>query len=378
LDGVGDYTWRLASELRARGHRCFLLALADFHVQAPTFSSRGAMSPSGGIPGESIPCLRLPAAQAWDERMPEAKKFVHNAAPDWVSWQFVLYGFDPRGLGFGLGDRLREISHGYKNQIMFHEIWLGEATQSTMKNRVIGALQKFAIKDVLQKLRPCVVHTHTPLYRHTLGKMGVKAERLPLFGNIPITSHPNPEWLGQQGQKDADKSKLTNRDSWWIFVIFGSIHPEWDAEDFWRKASASAKRAGKKCAFISIGRPGVAGERILRDLEKHEGDSWRFLNLGLQSEEDISQCLLAADFGVSSVPPEYLGKSGTAAAMIEHGLPVVALRPPYAYPDCPPEIFLDGMKNVVTNLDLDGLKKLPVGSVLPEVASRFIDDLQRV
>jgi hypothetical protein len=364
LDGVGDYTWRLASELRATGHDCSLLALADFHVQAPNIFSR-----------ESIPCLRLPATQSWNERILEAKKFVQNAAPDWVSWQFVLYGFDPRGLGIGLSNRLREIAQGYKNEIMFHEIWLGEAAQSTVKNRVIGTLQKYAIKDVVRKIEPRVVHTHTPLYQHLLGNAGMKAERLPLFGNIPIASRVNPEWLVQKG---GDKFKLADRGAWWVFVIFGSVHPEWEAEDFWQKASTSAQRAGKRCAFISIGRPGAGGERILRELEKHEGDSWRFLEMGLQSEEDISQCLLAADFGVSTIPPEYIGKSGTAAAMIEHGLPVIAIRPPYDYPDCPPEILLDGMKNVVRNLDVNELKKSPVGSVLPEVARQFIEDLERV
>jgi glycosyltransferase involved in cell wall biosynthesis len=374
---VGDYTWRLASELRALGHRCYLLALADFHVQAPTFSSRAAIRTSRGSPGEAIPCLRLPATHSWKERVAEAKKFVLNAAPDWISWQFVLYGFDPRGFGFGLGNRLDEISHGYKNHIMFHEIWLGEAAQSTFKSRVIGKLQRFAVSDVLEKLHPRIVHTHTPLYQYLLGKLGRKAVRLPLFGNIPVTSCPNPEWLKEQWREGWDKFNLAERGDWWIFVIFGSIHPEWDAEDFWQKASAAAQRAGKKCAFIAIGRPGEPGERILRELQKHEGDSWRFLNLGAQSEEDVSQCLLTADFGVSAVPPEYLCKSGTAAAMTEHGLPVIAIRPSYGYRDCPPDMLLVGMKNVIRDFELDGVKKSSVGSILPEVAGQFIDDLQR-
>ena len=56
-------------------------------------------------------------------------------------------------------------------------------------------------------------------------------------------------------------------------------------------------------------------------MRQHESNVWRVLNLGQQSEADVSQCLLTADFGVSAAPPENVFKSGTATAMIEHGCP---------------------------------------------------------
>jgi glycosyltransferase involved in cell wall biosynthesis len=367
-DGVGDYTRRLAAELRARGHPCDLLALADPYVAQAAAGSLGEPDRTGSS-------LRLPATDSWPERVRQAKAFCEGVDPDWVSWQIVLYGYDPRGLSFGLGRRCREISGTRKNQIMFHEIWVGEAEQSPLKNRIIGKLQKAIIKDLLQKLHPRVVHTHTPLYRHFLGRLGWRAAILPLFGNIPLTACARSEWLKEKWPDG--RFPLADRKAWWIFVIFGSIHPEWDAEDFWSKASAAAQRAGKKCLLISIGRPGTAGERRLQELQKHEGDSWRFLRLGVQSEEDISQCLLAADFGVSAGPPEYLFKSGTAAAMIEHGLPVIATRPRYRYARCPPEILSVGMRNVVPGFDGETLNKTKAESLLPAVAGQFIDDLSR-
>ena len=168
---------------------------------------------------------------------------------------------------------------------------------------------------------------------------------------------------------------MADRKSWWIFVMFGSIHPEWDPDDFWEKATEAARRAGKKCALISIGRPGAIGERMLKHLYKRESDSWRFLTLGHQSEEDISQCLLMADFGVSAAPPEYLYKSGTAVAMVEHGLQVIATRPMYNYRNCPPEALSDGMRNVRTDVNLETFRKSKTESLLPIVATQFIDDL---
>jgi len=370
MDGVGDYTRRLAAELAARGHRCHLLALADSQVKK---IMAGEFGDATGL----IPYLRLPATDSWAKRVRHAKKFCKSVASDWISWQIVPYGFDSRGLSFGLGKRFKEISGDCKNQVMFHEIWIGEAEQSSLKNRIIGKLQKLIIKDLLQKLQPRVVHTHTPLYQHLLGRLGCRAVILPLFGNIPLATHLRSDWLKEKWPEGWGQFNATDRDSWWIFVVFGSIHPEWDAEDFLRRASVATQRVGKKCLLISIGRPGADGERTWQGLQKQESESWRLLNLGPQPEEDISQCLLTADFGVSAISPEYVFKSGTAAAMIEHGLQVIATRPTYRYPNCPSETLLFGLRNVVMDFDLEALKKSKAGSLLPAVAGQFIEDLSQ-
>jgi hypothetical protein len=52
-------------------------------------------------------------------------------------------------------------------------------------------------------------------------------------------------------------------------------------------------------------------------------DAVEVVSIGEQSEEIISQALQFADFGINTGSPELLGKSGTFAAMREHGLPVV-------------------------------------------------------
>jgi hypothetical protein len=373
-DGVGDYTRRLAGELRGRGHGCSLLSLADPYVKKVTAadfdSATGAIS-----------CLRLAATDSWRNRVRQAISFREFVAPDWISWQIVPYGFDPRGLCFGLGARCREISGGCRSQIMFHEIWIGEAEQASFKNRVVGQLQKLIIKDLLVKLDPRVVRTHTPLYCHLLEKLGARAGILPLFGNVRLTAHPDPAWLTKKWPPDAIPFDAPDRTSWWIFVVFGSIHPEWDAGRFLQQASGAAHRVGKKCLLISIGRAGAFGERMWRELQKRENESWRLLPLGPQPEEEISQCLLAADFGVSPVPPENVFKSGTSAAMIEHGLQIILTRSVSRYRDCPPEILTAGMRNVVTpfdaSCDLENLRKTKIGSLLPAIAGQFVDDLQQ-
>jgi hypothetical protein len=51
-----------------------------------------------------------------------------------------------------------------------------------------------------------------------------------------------------------------------------------------------------------------------------------FGKLGEQSAADISQLLQNADFGIATSPWQLIGKSGSAAAMLDHGLPVIVNR----------------------------------------------------
>jgi hypothetical protein len=371
MDGVGDYTRLLASQLAERGHLCALVALADPHVHETTREEVAA----GQRP---IPVLRIPGTAPWLQRIAETKEFRAAFAPDWISFQFVVYAYDPRGLCFGLGKHFRAVAGDTPSHVMFHEIWIGEAEGTPIKRQLVGKVQRYIIKDMLQKLRPRVIHTHTPLYRFFLGKLGFEAKLLPLFANISCPTRPlyDPAWLAEKWPAGWGKINASGRNRWWIFVLFGSIHPEWDAEDFLVRASIAAKVAGRSCAFISIGRAGTEGERILSDLRRREAASWIMLNLGPQSPRDISQCLQVADFGVSPVPPEYLSKSGTAMAMLEHGLPVLVTRPPYRYRSCPEHLLEPDMKNVVTNFNLTGLQKTEPRQRLPQIAEQLIADLR--
>ena len=364
MDGVGDYTRRLAGELAATGHSCALLALADSRVKV-------AAAGDFGEAAAPLPYLRLPAAETWPERVWRAKEFCASMAPEWISWQIVPYGFEPRGLCFGLGTRCREIAGGRHSQVMFHEIWIGEADEAPLKNKLIGKLQKFILHGFLRTLQPRVVHTHTPLYQQLLERDGWRAKILPLFGNIPLTPFPRADWLKEKWPEGG----WANRAAWMIFVLFGSIHPEWNGDEFRQRSLAAAQQAGKKGLLIAIGRAGDAGEEILRGLQRQENDSWKLLSLGQQAGEDVSQALLLADYGVSALPPEYLFKSGTAAAMTDHGLPIILTRPVSRYANCPSEKLLVGLKNATQNFDLAGLKKSNPESQLPAVAARFIRDL---
>lgn len=99
-DGVGDYTRRLAGELVRQGHPSIAVALNDPHISKTVFELQE-------IEGVSISVLRLPIVMPWSKRVIEARNWLEAFNPDWISLQFVPFGFHRRGLCFGLGNRSR-------------------------------------------------------------------------------------------------------------------------------------------------------------------------------------------------------------------------------------------------------------------------------
>jgi hypothetical protein len=85
-DGVGDYTHALAQELEKQGHKYALLALNDRHVGERVLEN------------SECPMLRMPSSAPWLDRMRLAEQLLRDFGPDWVSLQFVCFGWHPKGL----------------------------------------------------------------------------------------------------------------------------------------------------------------------------------------------------------------------------------------------------------------------------------------
>jgi hypothetical protein len=102
----------------------------------------------------------------------------------------------------------------------------------------------------------------------------------------------------------------------------------------------------------------------------------RFLQLGEQDSEAVSRLLQSADFGVATTPSSLFGKSGSFAAMVSHGLPVIAPRF-----DGPPGLG-DSVDQSIIRLD-SGLEKALENPIRPgnytgpdEVALSLCQQLQ--
>jgi hypothetical protein len=155
--GLGDGTRRLAGESIRQGHPSIIIALNDPHISKPSFETQV-------VEGTSISVLRLPDNSPWSQRILEARKWLDTFNPEWISLQFVIFGFHPKGLCFGLGEKIAAINSKASWNVMFHELWLGLGENSSLKLRLWGSLQRIIIRDLIKRLRPRTVHTQADPY----------------------------------------------------------------------------------------------------------------------------------------------------------------------------------------------------------------------
>jgi len=70
--------------------------------------------------------------------------------------------------------------------------------------------------------------------------------------------------------------------------------------------------------------PGLSGLELLEAVRSRRASLPVVLVTGAGTYDTLSQALTTADLGVTPMPLGIIDKSSTAAAMLEHGLPVVA------------------------------------------------------
>jgi hypothetical protein len=110
-------------------------------------------------------------------------------------------------------------------------------------------------------------------------------------------------------------------------------------------------------------------------MERDYAHAVDFIHLGEQPARQVSALMLAADFGVAASPWQLIGKSGSAAAMLDHGLPVIVSRNDFQAVDIPalPEDTL--LHRCGTDLESKwaaGLSKRPAHDRVDDVARQFI------
>lgn len=288
-NGVGDYSMALASECRALGHEVRCLGIND----------------RAGQRIETGEMLRLPASQSWPRRIAQAKSWLSAENLDWVSLQFVSYGFHSRGICWNAAAVLRRIVGATPVHLMLHEIWTGADGHSRLKLRLMGMLQRHCILRLFRLLNIKVTHTSNPAYAAILRQYGVGATVLPLFGSVPA----------------AGRESSTAASGTWRFVMFGTLHPVWPPEPLLELLATSGQRVEIWHAG-HMGQGAEIWERISREYAGRLG----FRRIGPKSPEALAEIFSQADYGIATTPWEIIGKSASVAAMLEHGLPVVVNR----------------------------------------------------
>jgi len=371
-DGVGDYTRRLAGELIKRGHGCAIVAANDTYLSAVTREQQE-------IEGVIISVLRLPETMERSERANEVRHWIDHFKPNWVSLQFVLYGLDPKGRGFGLANWLAAMNSHAPWHIMFHELWLGLGKNSTFKHRLIGAVQHWSVRQILQTLRPRCAHTQTGAYQIVLGREKIDAGILPLFSNIPYA--PNDGWSRLLVPLIAKANgKSPARESFYLTGVLGAVHGEWDAQKAMDSLLPLTHKFQKRLVLVFLGKNNLSSQTF-DDLKNKFQAHADVVVAGERSALEISQILQSLDLGLATSPLQVIQKSGSAVAMAEHGLPLLVVRDDWHLRGATPEMPASNF-TIFTPAQFAALKTLPTRNPAPvgdqgvrRVAERFLATL---
>ncbi|THH39285.1 glycosyltransferase family protein [Neolewinella litorea] len=300
-DGVGDYARKMAAELIAGGTGVRLLATHDKGVAETTEEEQR----EGTV---AVPVVRIPYGAPQQERIRRIQDSIDGYHPGLLSLQYVPYSFSPYGLPFSLIQQLRSLRYRGRWHVMFHELWIKNQGVRTPKDTVVSALQRLAVLGLTKVLRPAVIHTHIPYYQAQLKQLGITARPLPLFANI----------APQVGTAGPDSGGGSFRLGFFSQFIPERVIPFIRSLDTWLRTTDGRK--------LDIQLLGGGADRVAetRRILAAEFPQATINASGFLSAEALSRELSRLDLGITPVDHHLIGKSGTVAAFLNHGIPVAA------------------------------------------------------
>lgn len=301
-DGVGDYTLKLAAELVLQGHYVMCIAAHDKHLTQSQHTYE-TLSFSQG----EIPTHRFSSQHLWRLKADRIHCLLKSFQPDWISLQFVGYGFSTYGLPYGLAWflQLRSLASWH---IMIHETWL--LVTPRIKDKILSVAQAIFLKALLCGLQPNLITTSNLVYQRMISRLGFCSELLKVFSIIDVNPRCN--------------ALINARNDEWRFLFFGSLPRSWNLAYVFEKIDAARRFNGiKSCRFIIAGRILLDPDELLRYFESLGYSSFVFEFLGELSSKDISCLMQSVDFGISKTPKSLIDKSTVVAAMKLHNIPVL-------------------------------------------------------
>jgi hypothetical protein len=365
-DGVGDYTRVLASRLNSQGHQTLLLSFNDRHISEVFVGVQH-------VDAIEVNVLRIPESKSIAWRINRIKEELTRFQPDLISLQFVPFSYQRKGIPIQLASQLLQLGKEQSWHLMFHEVWVGHAEKIYAKKFWLGQMQKIAIKRLVTKLKPIFITTHAPYYRYLLDQINVSSQILPLFGNMPVSRADRNRSWEKIKRHLVNKDQNKERQHFQLGVIFGTIPTMDELSKVGKLWMQSLKNNDKDGILVLVGRQSSSVD-VVRDLFSKAYPKIQVASLGPLCTKEISHILQECDFGISPVPFAILQKSGTIAAMLEHGLKVVVTRMGKIQSGFHPSkvesvFYIDDL----TEKSIAFFKAIPPKAILDEVAIDFVE-----
>lgn len=354
-DGVGDYTRKLACQLIRCGHNVVAVSLNDNYIKENIQCIQK-------LDGIELSVLRLSSSISLKIQFKILQDSIKSFAPHYISLQYVPYSFHKNGIPLYLGAFLRKLNNLGRWHIMIHEPFLSH--QKTLKGKLVRLSQMISLFLIKKNLKPLVVHTSIPFFRQSLKKINFESNILGLFGNISV-SHDHCQSNGKNLNK---KNKLSG-------IFFGSV-PEVRLHSFFaNKMREFCENSGYGLHIIICGKTGRYGKSFFDKIKKECKElPCEISFLGQLEENEISNLFLNADFGISRNSLQFLGKSGTAISMLEHGLPLWAPlltdRNISEHLNFRPELCFSVLSDIIYSEKKNFINRLP------DIANQFLQDLK--
>ena len=236
----------------------------------------------------------------------DCKALNNFPVADLYSFQFAPYAYANDGVPRRILNLLARKLQNKKVHLNFHEIWVGAYPDAPWIERYKGWRQKREILRFLEIVNPRFITCSNAASMDRIAQAGIQAKYLYLFGNVPYVP-------------SVDISVSSNL----RIALFGTPYQKFPYNLLAEKLTEISASLNKPVEFRIIGRQRVnEGIHQIRTISKE--CNFSLSETGELTIHSISIELQSCDLGLCTTPYDVLGKSGATAAMLEHGLPVIA------------------------------------------------------
>lgn len=302
--GVSDYTNVLNGFLQEDKFVTFRITLND-HYCKEIF--------------EHHHLIRVNKAQTISTKTNVLQNINKQFDPELILLNFVSYGYHKYGLPFFLMQMIKKTFNNKPIILIFHELWPGNLSSDTLKDKLIGFVHKMFIKRILKVISPKKVIVNSEIWQKLLNEINIDSSVVPVFSNINVINsiEDNYPVLNQSNESFELNTIIT-------IAVFGSSGFNYDVNQITHFFAEQIKNTDIVFHFICIGKYQPLFE-VFNKMHLNYPERVLIEVTGVLSAEKVSELFHYADYGLTSYMPQFWSKSGAIAAMLAHGLTILSI-----------------------------------------------------